>query len=312
MRKVWVLLAGVAVVLGVIAYGISQAKSEPDAGGGAASEPWLDPNASWMLGEGTPIAVGISLPQGARLSGPLFLKPKTSQSSFTYQYGWLFVDADPYEVAKAFYDQWDGKPSQASMHCKQKLNDASPKRAMPYTGRVADGAERITCTVAFVLREYHIGEEAKDVLLTIEYSKDPNEPAQPAAGRIYWPPPPVEVPMSLPEAPPDVAGPREVASDVDYLPDLQIVDGSFLAAPPGPGSGTGGYTAWLGVSGDPDQVFEAYVAQDSDEPYVDEERVIDGMRVRQYKSQEAGGIWLDITMNEIDGNAWIHLEAYND
>ena len=131
---------------------------------------------------------------------------------------------------------------------------------------------------------------------------------------VRWSPPPIETLDALPAAPPDVDGPDLVESRpaVDYLPDLRIVDGSFLAAPPGPGGGTGGFSAWIGVSGDADEVFDAYVAQAVEESSSTDDREVDGMRVRQYVSSDAGGVTRSITMNEIDGNAWIYITAVND
>ena len=75
---------------------------------------------------------------------------------------------------------------------------------------------------------------------------------------------------------------------------------------------TGGFTAVIGVTGDPDEVFDAYVAQDAEQSTGDLETTIDGLRVRQHRSAQAGGVGLTITMNDIDGNAWILVEAYND
>jgi hypothetical protein len=109
-----------------------------------------------------------------------------------------------------------------------------------------------------------------------------------------------------------VTGPTTVASDGGYLADLKIVPGSFLAGPPFPGSVTGGYVAVIGVSGDPDTVFDAYVAQDTDKPYFTADETVDGMRARVDRSAEAGGVWLAVTLNAIDGTAWILVEAYND
>ena len=266
-----------------------------------------------MLGAGTPIAAGISVPEGARLSGPLLLTPTVDGRSFTSQQGWLFVDGDPYTVAREFHEQWSGEASRANMSCEQKRVSSSGRvKRYPLVGEPADDATAVSCSIRFVLREFTLYHEVQHVSLAISYKKDLTEPGQPAVGSVFWPTPPVEVPTTLPEAPSNVGGPDQVVSDVDYQPDLQIVDGSFLAAPPGPGSLTGGFTAWIGVSGDPDEVFEAYVAQDDSTPEATTDRTVRGMRVRQHMSSDAGGITMYVTMNEIDGNAWIYVEAYND
>ncbi len=67
------------------------------------------------------------------------------------------------------------------------------------------------------------------------------------------------------------------------------------------------------MSGDPDEVYDAYVEQDdATESETNTNRMVQGMRVQQHQTSEAGGITMTITMNEIDGNAWISVEAYND
>ena len=33
------------------------------------------------------------------------------------------------------------------------------------------------------------------------------------------------------------------------------------------------------------------------------------MRVRQFASSDAGGVTRSITMNEVDGNAWIYIKC---
>jgi hypothetical protein len=95
-------------------------------------------------------------------------------------------------------------------------------------------------------------------------------------------------------------------------PDLPIAEGSFLAGPPGWGSGTGGFTAVIGVTGDPDEVFDEYMRYQMNDPPMADEHILGDLRVRQGTTGGAGGVTYTVTLNEIDGDAWILVEAYND
>ena len=99
-------------------------------------------------------------------------------------------------------------------------------------------------------------------------------------------------------------------SGVEGEPGLKIADGSFLAGPPGQVGGTGGFTAVIGVTGDPDGVFEAYVADDVKPIEVDVQAGT--MHIRSAEWGGAGGFTYIVTLNELDGNAWILVEAYYD
>jgi len=49
----------------------------------AAAEPWIDADAEWMQGQGTPLSYGVEVPDGARLVGPVFTKLSVSGGSPT-------------------------------------------------------------------------------------------------------------------------------------------------------------------------------------------------------------------------------------
>jgi hypothetical protein len=288
-----------------------------------ASEPWNDPGAVWMQPAGTPLAKGVTVPEGARLVGPVFTQfdePRALKGELVVgrQRGYLLVDGEPYSVATDFLDQWDGENGLGDYAkdtaCRQQVDEGVEGKTHNYNykGEPAEGAVEISCSVSLIFSQRLVGEETFARAIGMSFTQDLTDPDAPVQGTVGWESPPVAIPETLPEAPEDVDGPTSVASDVDYLPDLKIVDGSFLAGPPWPGSITGGYVAVIGVTGDPDEVFDAYVAQDEDKPYLTADETVQGMRIREYKSAEAGGIWLDITLNEIDGNAWILVGAYND
>ena len=282
-------------------------------GGSRASgpEPWLDPDAAWMQGEGTPIVDDLEIPKGARLVGPVFTQLKGADADLPQQIGYLVVDGEPAQVAKAFEQQWDGR---AWSQCSQsyETEDGSRTRHTEYTGKVVDGALDISCGVGLARRGWTDESTYLTGLVSVTFEQDLTDPNTPADGEVSWWPPPQQIPRSLPPAPDGVVAPTRVESVDEYINDLVIVEGSFLAGPPGTGAGPGGFYAVIGVNGDPDTLFDAYVRQITTEKTFTLDRTVDGMRVRQYYSKDAGGVATSITMNEKDGNAWILFTAGND
>ncbi len=266
---------------------------------------------------------GVAVPEGARLVGPIFttfdtVKAENNEFVVGRQQGYLLVDGEPYSVATDFLDQWDGANGLGEYPkdtlCRQQVDEGVEGKTHNYNykGEAADGAVEISCTVGLITSQRLVGEETFARAIGMSFTQDLADPDAPVQGTVGWESPPVAIPETLPEAPEGVDGPTSVVSDVDYLPDLEIVEGSFLAGPPTTGYGTGGYIAVVGVTGDPEEVFDAYVEQDNDKPYLDADETINGMRIREYRSSEAGGITFTVTLNEIDGNAWILVNAYND
>jgi hypothetical protein len=311
-----VLAAGFTVLLGLMTAACGVQADDP----GPASVNWGDK--PWLQPAGTPLTAGVTVPEGARLIGPVLTLFAPEQATVETQRGYLFVEGDPYRVASDFVDQWDGATSVDGQRdpkmCDQTVStgDEGKTRSLDYTGEAEPGAISISCDVSLILREPSGQSELAQMrtirTLSLSITKDLTTAGVAAQGIVEWRRPFVAISEHLPAAPASAEGPSTVASDVDYLPDLRIVPGSFLAGPPSPGSITGGYVAVIGVHGDPDEVFDAYVAQDTDKPFFTADEVVNGMRMRVYRSAEAGGIWLYITLNEIDGNAWILVEAYND
>lgn len=322
MRTVGSWMKVVTVVTGALLAAACTSESPSE----AVAEPWNEPDASWMQPAGTPLAEGVVVPEGARLVGPVFAQfdeTKALQGEVVVggQRGYLLVDGEPYAVATDFLDQWDGENTLGEYHrdtlFRQDVQVAGGKiRNYDYTGDPEPGAVEISCDVGLVLVAPTGDTELEQIgtgrVLSFNLTKDVASVDVPTQGTVDWPPPFIAIPDDLPIAPEGVDGPTSVASDVDYLPDLEIVDGSFLAGPPWPGSLTGGYTAIIGVTGNPDEVFDAYVSQDEDKPELTVDETVGEMRIREYRSSEAGGITYTVTLNEIDGNAWILVEAYND
>lgn len=294
-----------------------------DSAPGPSSEPWNEPDAVWMQPAGTPLAKGVAVPEGARLVGPVFTVASSQKAELRGEFavggqqGYLLVDGEPYAVATDLLDQWDGPDGLGEYPkdtlCRQQVDEGVEGKTHNYNykGEAADGAVEISCSVGLIISQRLVGEETFARSIGFGFTQDLTDPDAPVQGTVGWESPPIAIPSALPDAPEGVDGPNSVASDVDYLPDLEIVDGSFLAGPAWPGS-NGGYVAVIGVTGDPDEVFDAYVAQDNDKQYFTADEVVQEMRIREYRSAEAGGIWLDITMNEIDGSAWILFAANND
>jgi hypothetical protein len=132
----------------------------------------------------------------------------------------------------------------------------------------------------------------------------------PPSGWIWFGGDPTELVVPPPGEP---VGPSTVAADIDGEAPLQIVDGSFVAAQPPAGSVTGGYSLVIAVTGDPDDVFDAYVDQDpleSTEEDTDEQH--GDLHYRRYRSSGAGAGGFDLVLNEAGGNAWLLIKRWND
>ena len=285
-----------ALLMAMTACGGGDASSGSEAG----QQPWLDPDATWMQPPGTPIFAGLVVPRESQLIGPVVsrLNDTNKPPHVTSQRAYLLIDGDIDDVAADLVRQWP-RPDTFEQYRRDQCRDDR------------DLGER-RCEFTLVIKP--ADEEAGFLGRSIEVVlwQDLSDDNVRGQGTIGLATPPTTLPDALPEATEGVSGPQSVASNVDYLPDLEIVPGSFLAGPAFPGSITGGYEALIGVTADPDEVFDAYVAQDEDKPYFTADETLDGIRIREYASAEAGGIWLDITLQEKDGNAWIRVSAQND
>ncbi len=155
------------------------------------------------------------------------------------------------------------------------------------------------------------GYQRSGAALEVDLRQDVTQASSPVQGHLRWFSPDDALPSSLPEVPVGVDGPQTVPSGVEGEPDLQIADGSFLAGPAGWGSGTGGFTAVIGVTGDPDEVFDAYLDPNIRRP-IAVDTVMGRMHIRSAEGGGAGGVTYRVTLNEQGGNAWILVEAYND
>jgi hypothetical protein len=273
----------------------------------AAAEPWINADAEWMQGRGTPLSYGVEVPEGARLVGPVFTKLSVWPGVHPpEQIALLLVDGDPYAVGRAFTRQWDVNEQPS---CEQIYR--TPKGAeqdAPYTGTTVDDALRIECGFALRIGWWQFKHQGQLGSLGVWYTTDLTVPGAVTQGSVTWESAPRDFPKALPPAPDGVVGPGTV--DGGEAGDLDILDGSYLAGPPT--TDGMGYTAVIGVAGDPDEVFDAYVAQDPMNADFTEDRVLGGVRIRQHHSNDAGGVERSITMNEKDGNAWILITAWMD
>jgi hypothetical protein len=191
--------------------------------------------------------------------------------------------------------------------CQQEVRRAFSSDVKPYRGELHPDAEQVTCSGSLSNGLSEPGEG-----ITFDLRQDVGEPSPLVQGVLGWSESSVLVPGSLPDAPRVTGGPGVVTNDVEGEPDLAVVDGSFVAGPQGWGSITGGYTAVIGVTGDPDEVFDAYMDQFGQKPFYSVDEEIGDLRVRQEVAGGAGGITFSVLLNEIDGDAWILVEAYND
>ena len=308
-----VIAAVVAAAVASIAAGCAS-----DPASDASSDPSNDPDAAWMQPAGTPMGADLVVPQGAQLVGPVF--SSVSQRSPIYggdwyvdgQQGYLLSDADISQISDDLVAQLGGPQGLQTQYndtvCNQEIDRGGPLGVdtQPYTDDLDADAVEIICSATLPNGVSEVGEG-----ITFDLRQDATEADTPVQGVLTWSGSSVEVPTDLPQAP-GVNGDTDViTSDVEGDPDLEVVEGSFLAGPQGWGSITGGFTAVVGVTGDPDEVFDAYMAYINADPVVIDQQV-GALRVRQGQAGGAGGVTYTVTLNEMDGNAWILLEAYND
>lgn len=305
-----------------------------DDGDLASPEPWRSPVATWMQPAGTPLTSELVVPEGSQLIGPVFatsVKRSRSDSSewrVTEQSAIVQADSDVVVVTKDLVDQSAGafgREAARSVSAGTPVGSCDQGGAHGQIGALTDvdpDAEVVQCTVApqgpAPEDEFDPGWERQAAVAGRQFhfrmSQTIAKPSDPILGTAYWAVD-ILVPESFPVAPTDVSGPDSVPGIVDY-PDLQIVGGSFLAAPlltPADSEETYSYTAVIGVSGDPDEVFDAYADQAPDQdPFVNVDRTVGDLHFRQFKSAEAGGVWFSVTMNVLDGHAWILLDVSED
>lgn len=307
-------MSAVAAALAVCAAGCTS-----DSGPDASSEPWNEPDAVWMQPAGTPLGADLVVPQGAQLIGPVFssvARRSPIDGGDWYvdgQRGYLLSEADIADLSDDLVAQLGGLQGLQTQYndtvCIQEIDRGGVLSVdtQPYTDDLDPDAVEIICSATLPNGVSQVGEG-----ITFDLRQDVTQSGLPVLGSVEWPESSVVTLDGLPAAPEGVGGPTTITTDVDGYPDVTVADGSFLAGPQGWGSITGGFTAVIGVAGDPDEAFDDYVAQDSGEPYLTEDEVVDVTRIREYRSSEAGGVTYTVTLNEIGGNSWILVEAYND
>lgn len=302
-----------------------------DSGSGEVATEWTASEwpvygADWTAGPGTTLGDDLVIPDNTYAIGPVMTYDirragRANAWEARYRQIWMTSESDPYDLAMDFADQSVDPPRYRPEELVESTGKKDPPEFMPqeklgklceqsgpnesengygyapYTGELKPWAEHIECSASawgvdgwVELRQDLSRDQPVVIVVT---GKD------------------LAAPESMPQVPEGVGGPGKIVGEYD-LPTYDIVDGSFMAGPQGWGSNTGGFRAVIGVTGDPDEVFDAYLEQDEQEPYRTRDVSVDGIRVRQAATQEAGGVWMVYTLNETDGNAWILLEAYND
>ncbi len=303
----------------VVVLGACSDNGGGEAGSLSGSEPWTSADAIWMQPARTPMGFDLVVPQGAELIGPVFSTFDTrspvdgGDPYMSEQQARLYSNADIVEVSDGLLTQlgaanMEGTQTSDSI-CVQEINrgETLGTTTKPYVGTADADAVELVCSGYWPNAVSDSGDG-----IEFDLRQDLRKPDQPVLGLVRWWESRVAAPGSLPEAPDTVGGPRTITTNVEGDPDLEIVDGSFLAGPQGWGSITGGFSAVIGVSGDPDEVFDEYMAYQVTDPEVATEATIGPLRIRQGTTGGAGGVTYTVTLNEIDGNSWILLEAYND
>ena len=221
----------------------------------------------------------------------------------------MLADGDIVDVSDDLVDQLGGADGLEGLYdnsvCNQDIDrgEILGVDTEPFTGDLDDDAVEIVCS-AYVRPN-------PDEWVEFDLRQNVTEPGLPVQGVVFWTEFGVQVPEDLPQAPEGVGGLDTITTDVEGDPDLDVADGSFLAGPQGWGSITGGFTAVIGVTGDPDEVFDAYLGY-VDAKASEREAQIGDLRVREGVLGGAGGVTYTVTLNEIGDDAWILLEAYND
>jgi hypothetical protein len=134
----------------------------------------------------------------------------------------------------------------------------------------------------------------------------PTEPRTAGSGASDAGPPPGA--LDDPGPMPHVAGVGERIAhhDLDPGTDLRVVAGSRLLAPPAPAGGTGGWAAVVAITGDPQEVVDAYLAQSGDE-IMAERFEVDGRPVIRQGYDQAGGVKLWVTAMPDEAGDWYAL-----
>jgi hypothetical protein len=260
-----------------------------------------------MQPAGAPLVNGLTVPEGTAAVGPAFtnvVKSGAGEWRVGQQSAFLLASDGIDRIAQDLADQVAAPklvPTYRGDLCFQEIVTEELTSSEPYTGDVLDNAVSVSCG----------GYQRSAPGLEVDLRQDLTAPSLPVQGHLRWFSPADSLPSSLPDVPEGVEGPGTVPSGVEGYPDLQIAAGSFLAGPPGWGSITGGFTAVIGVTGDPNDVFETYIDADVGKP-IEVNAVVEGMHVRSAQWGGAGGVTYTVTLNEIDGNAWILVEGYND
>jgi hypothetical protein len=276
----------------------------------SAPAPWEGKGASWMQGAGTPLAKDLVVPQDAFLVGPVFTLAKLygkhrEGHKVLGQEGLLYgtSSATLPGVAQSLYQQGGTATRLIEGSSLGLCTQRGPESETEFTGDLVNGSLGVEC------RAFDRGNSGFEFDLSLE----PPTADGTVTGQVRWGPSMALPSSTLPDVPNVEGGPSEVANNVEGYDDLTIVEGSFLAGPPGPGTGTGGYRAVIGVTGDPDEVFDAYIAQGGTQGKgTHSDLTVGDLHIRTFQSGGAGGILYTVTLNEQHGNAWIYVTALND
>jgi hypothetical protein len=252
-----------------------------------SADEWPVIGADWAAGPGTVIGEDLVIPDNTYAIGPVMTNDigrdrDTDDWKAHYRQIWMTSDSDPYDLALAFADQSVDPPQYHPDEPAKSTGGRNPPKFVEqenpdklctqsgpdgseigwgyerYTGELEPWAEHIECSAsAWGVDGW--------VELRQDLSKD-----QPVVIAVTGKD--LEAPTTLPPIPDGVDGPDQIVGEYD-LPTYDIVNGSFMAGPQGWGSGTGGFRAVIGVTGDADDVFDKYVRQDEEKPPFERERV---------------------------------------
>jgi hypothetical protein len=306
------LIANLTSILAVALLGVVGCSDDPP--------DWLaerQPGGVELPGTGAELHEGLVVPDGARLLGTVF---SDAYGDTPPEENWtasLFVDGDPVEVMAQLTDQAQALGLEASYECG--ISDSEFDGGLWCVldaHRDVDGLRYEWLTGE--LRRTTATSIAYSNHANLRYSRWPQGTDLGVGERTLTPPGTLQVPAAA--TPPAIPSEGQlVAAEEDFrgYPLVEVVPGSTVVAPVETDiCATGGFAAFLLITGDVEEVVRSYARQiDSDDLELTETRAeLDGRpTIRAYVDESGGGdLTLDVVVGEGDEPTWARLSRCND
>jgi hypothetical protein len=302
--------AGIVLCLGLAACTTGAAPS-------ADTPPGLQPS-------GFELRADLVVPPDSHLVGTVFTRPSPVRDGVPgpqvfEQVAYIVSDADIGETAEHLVGQAvdmgppryrsSGEESAGPL-CIQEgsaPNSSSGKRDVLYVGELDAGTTAVECAWG---HEFDPDPSADNWPYAFLLRQEVAVEGSPVLGMIWWTRDVHDL-SPLPQPPDDVAAPDVVTNGIAGEKDLPIEPGSLLVGPPWPGTPGSGYTAIIGVTADPDEVFDAY-AESAYGQAGQDEFTLGKTHIRELNSSTSGGGFYSLTMNADDDAAWLLITSNYD